>query len=224
MSHPENMYIKVSHDGCASAKLSCRSNTGCFIHLAAISHGVCDSLSCFPKLHLLWCHNVSLFPLMSLLLCEEPVVKFEVPECYKEGGSLMHISTSCRLSILPDDALYFFRTSLSLFWPGAILLSHLPFRSSGAGLCRKIPALTCFLINLTFHSQFLWHVLNPNLSRSEVLKGREEGRDRGEEKDREGKSVWKVQGLLYFDFPGGRTDSSYGSIIGYGLLTRGTSG
>lgn len=67
-------------------------------------------------------------------------------------------------------------------------------------------------------------MLNPNQSQCDVLKDREEGRDRGEERDREGKSVWKVQGLLYFDFPGGRTDSSYGSIIGYGFLIRGISG
>lgn len=126
---------------------------------------------------------------------------------------LRHINTSCKTFHLP-------RTSLPLFRPGAILLSHLPFRNLGAGLYRKIPVLIYFLINLTFHSQFLWHVLNPNQSQSDVLKGREEGRDRGEERDREGKSVWKVQGLLYFDFPDGRMDSSYGSIIGYGFLIR----
>ena len=143
------------------------------------------------------------------------------PKAIRKVALLQHINTSfpsfqMMHSTSSEQACHFFGLGLyfSLIYPSG---------TWGQG-CTGRYLYWCFLINLTFHSQFLWHVLNPNQSQSDVLKGREEGRDRGEEKDREGKSVWKVQGLLYFDFPDGRTDSSYGSIIGYGFLIRGASG
>lgn len=127
-----------------------------------------------------------------------PLLSLRSPNAIRKVALVWHINTSCRPSILPDDALYFFRTSLSLFWPGAILLSHLPFRSLGAGLCRKIPALICFLTNLTFHSQFLWHVLNPNLSQSgsEGQRGRE--RQRGGETQRRKISLGSSRSVVFW--------------------------
>lgn len=200
MSYSENMYIKVPHYGCASANLSCRSNTGCLIHLAALSLGVYDSLNCFP----VHCCDatVSGFPTGYICSCVRTQLSLRSPEAMRKVALLRHISTSCKTSRFPRWCILFLQSEPVTFLGLGLYFSLIyPSGAWGQGCTGRYLYWYVFS-SISCYPNFCdtcwaWTKVSVTFWRTE-----RKGETEGEERDRENQSG-KFKVFCIFDFPGG---------------------